>query len=97
MITGNVNELNQVKSVINNSMSIVHVFLGELMMQKNIKGHTEAEAELMEALETLFQAGTEVNMSIDLALQALSADHGTDSPKDPPEDLPPWEGEEEEQ
>ena len=93
MITGNVDELNQVKSVINGCLSIVHVFQGELMMQKNTKGQTETEAELMEALEALFQSGVEVNMNIDLALKDLSADHR----KDPPEDLPPWEGEEEDQ
>lgn len=94
MITGNVDELNQVKSVINGCLSIVHVFQGELMMHKNLNnGQTEAEAELMEALEALYQSGVEVNMCIDLALIDLSADHR----KDPPEDLPPWEGEEEEQ
>lgn len=93
MITGNVDELNQVKSVIDGCLSIVHVFQGELMVQKNLKGQTETEAELMEALETLYQSGVEVNMSIDLALKDLSADHKTDSP----EDLPPWEGEEEDQ
>ena len=93
MITGNVDELNQVKSVISGCLSIVHVFQGELMMQKNIKGQTEAEAELMEALEALFQSGVEVNMSIDLALKDLSADHHQESV----EDLPPWEGEEQEQ
>ena len=93
MITGNVDELNQVKSVINGCLSIVHVFQGELMMQKNIKGQTEAEAELMEALETLYQSGVEVNMNIDVALKDLSSDHH----QEPVEYLPPWEGEEQEQ
>ena len=93
MITGNIDELKQVKSVINNAMSIVHIFLGELMMRKNLIGQTEAEAELMADLETLFQSGTDVNIDIDLALTDLSADHRTDLS----EDRPPWEGEEEDQ
>ncbi len=91
MITGNAEELNQVKSVINSCLSIVHVFQGELMMQKNIRGQTEAEAELMETLEALFQSGTEVNVSIDCALRELA------NPKQlPADDLPPWEGPDEE-
>ena len=91
MITGNADELNQVKSVINGCLSIVHVFQGELMMQKNIRGQTEAEAELSEALETLFQSGTEVNMNIDFALRELA-----DRKQLPADDVPPWEGPEDE-
>lgn len=91
MITGNADELNQVKSVINGCLSIVHVFQGELMMQKNIRGQTEAEAELSEALEALFQSGAEVNMSIDCALRELN-----DRTQLPADDLPPWEGPEDE-
>ena len=87
MITGNVDELNQVKSVINSCLSIVHIFQGELMMQKNIRGQTEVEAELSETLEALYQSGTEVNMSIDCALRELA-----DQKQLPADDVPPWEG-----
>lgn len=87
MITGTADELNQVKSVINNCLSLVHIFQGELMMQKSIRGQTDAEAELSEALEALYQSGTEVNMSIDIALREL-----TERKQLPADDLPPWEG-----
>ncbi|MBR4331562.1 MAG: hypothetical protein IKP72_02690 [Clostridia bacterium] len=91
MITGNVKELNQVKSVIANSMSIVHVFLGELMRKSTLEGQTETEKELMDNLETLYQNSEEVLLDIDQSIADLSA-------KKPQviEDRPPWEGPDEE-
>ena len=92
MITGNVKELNQVKSVIANSMSIVHIFLGELMRKSTLEGQTETEKELMDNLETLYQNSEEVLLDIDQSIADLSAEKKPQTI----EDRPPWEGPDEE-
>lgn len=92
MITGNIDELNQVKSVIANSMSIVHIFLGELMRKSTLEGQTEKEKELMDNLETLYQNSEEVLLDIDQSIADLSAE----KKPNPEDDRPPWEGPDEE-
>ncbi len=91
MITGNLVELYQIKSVIANSMSVVHTFIGELMRKSTIEGQTETEKELADSLELLYQNSEEVLSGIDQAIRELPTRHI----QNPDDDRPPWKEDEE--
>ena len=88
-ITGDLQSLNQVKSVVASSMAIVETFKRELDMSVDMTGsQTETEKELLESLESLYESGEDVLWSVDMAISELT------QPKEPDPDLP-WDDEEE--
>lgn len=91
-LSGDLNTLNQVKSVVSASMAIVETFKREMESKVNLTGsQTDTEKELLESLESLYESSEDVLWSVDMAISDLMNPAAPESASD---DLP-WDAEDE--